>query len=131
MTTDARMIGVNQDGNSAGTIDLDIGWVRVMEDLGFKARTADVGGPLLSTATVLSYVEAARINRVFNARGTGELAHSRDSVRHTDRDELEEMVEELIEMEIDCVREVEELLERIGGTQYFSAWIIVETANID
>ena len=93
MTTDARMIGINQDSNSAATIDLDIGWVRVMEDLGFKPRTADVGGPLLSTVSVLSYVEAARINRAFKAQGTGELADSRDSVPHTDRDELDEMVE--------------------------------------
>jgi hypothetical protein len=58
MTTDALMIGVNQDGNSAATIDLDIGWVRVMEDLGFKPRTADVGGPLLSTVTPECRVEA-------------------------------------------------------------------------
>ncbi len=131
MTTDARMIGVSLHGNSAESVDLDIGWVRVMEDQGFEARVADVGGPLLSTVTVLSYVEAARINRVFKARATGELARSRDSVGHTNRDEIQEMVEELIEMEVDCAKRVEELLERIGRTQYFSAWVIVETANID
>ncbi len=131
MTTDARMIGVSLHGNSAESIDLDIGWVRDIEDQGFEARVADVGGPLLSTVTVLSVVEAARINRVFKARATGELARSRDSVRHTSRDEIQEMVEELVEMEVDCAKRVEELLERIGSTFYFSAWIIVETANID
>ncbi len=131
MTADARMIGVNQEGDSAESMCLDLGWVGVMKDQGFEACVADVGGPLLSTSTVLSVVEAARINRVFKARATRELARSRDSVRHTNRDEIQEMVEELIEMQIQCADRVEELLERIGRTQYFSAWIIVETANID
>ena len=114
MTADARMIGVNQDGNIAESIDLrDIGWVRVMEDQGFEARVADVGGPLLSTVKVLSVVEAARINRVVKDRATGKLpGHSYG-------------------IGIQLAERVEELLERIGRTHYFSAWIIVETANID
>ncbi len=131
MTADARMIGVNQEGDSAETMCLDLGWVGVLKDQGFEARVADVGGPLLSTVTVLSYVEAARINWVFKARATGELARIRDSVGHTNRDEIQEGVEELIEMEIESAKSVEELLERIGSTHYFSAWVIVETANID
>ncbi len=122
MTADARMIGVNQNGNSAEAIDLDLGWVRVMEDQGFEARVADVGGPLLGTATVLSVVEAAQINRVFKGRATGELPRSRDSGRHIGVHDR---------MQIQCAERVEELLERIGRTQYFSAWVIVETANID
>ncbi len=119
MTADARMIGVNQPGNSAEEMCLDLGWVGAMKDQGFEARVADIGGPLLSTVTVLSVVEAARINRVFKGRATGELPRSRDSVQHIDR------------IQIQCAERVEELLERIGSTHYFSAWIIVETANID
>ncbi len=119
MTADARMIGVNQHGNSAESMDLDLGWVRVMEEQGFEARVADVGGPLLSTVTVLSYVEAARINRVFKDRAIAQLRRSSDIDRHIDC------------IQIQCAERVEELLERIGRTQYFSAWIIVETANID
>ena len=122
MTADARMIGVNQDGDSAESMCLDLGWVRVMKDQGFEARVADVGGPLLSTVTVLSVVEAARINRVFKGRATGELPRSHDSGRQIGVHHR---------MQIQCAERVEELLERIGRTQYFSAWIIVETANID
>ena len=123
MTADARMIGVNQDGNSAESIDLDLGWVRVMEDQGFEAHVADVGGPpLLSKVKVLSVVEAARINGVFKGRAAGELPRSRKSGRHIGVHDR---------MQIQCAERVEELLERIGRTQYFSAWIIVETANID
>ncbi len=113
MTADARMIGVNQHGNSAESMDLDLGWVRVMEEQGFEARVADVGGPLLSTVTVLSVVEAVRINRVVKDRATGKLPGYTYGlkIQHAER--------------------VEELLDRIGSTHYFSAWIIVETANID
>ncbi len=122
MTADARMIGVNQEGDSAESMCLDLGWVRVMEDQGFEARVADVGGPLLSTVTVLSVVEAARINRVFKGRAAGELPRSHYSGRHIGVHDR---------MQIQCAERVEELLERIGRTQYFSAWIIVETANLD
>ena len=113
MTTDARMIGVSQHGNSAESMDLDLGWVRTMEDQGFEARVADVGGPLLSTVTVLSVVEAARINRVVKDRATGKLPGQTYGIQIQTREG------------------VEELLERIGSTHYYSAWIIVETANID
>ncbi len=122
MTADARMIGVNQEGDSAEAMCLDLGWVGVMKDQGFEARVADVGGPLLSTVTVLSVVEAARINRVFKGRAAGELPRSLDSGRHIGVHDRKQ---------IQCAQRVEELLERIGRTQYFSAWIIVETANID
>ncbi len=122
MTADARMIGVNQEGDSAESMCLDIGWVGDMKDQGFEARVADVGGPLLSTVTVLSVVEAARINRVFKARAAGELPRRHDSGRQ---------IGVHARMQIQCAERVEELLERVGRTQYFSAWIIVETANID
>ncbi len=122
MSADARMIGVNQHGNSAESMDLDLGWVRVMEEQGFEARVADVGGPLLGTATVLSVVEAAQINRVFKGRATGELPREFRSDRYIGVHDRKQ---------IQCAERIEELLERIGRTQYFSAWIIVETANID
>ncbi len=122
MTADARMIGINQHGNIAESMCLDLGWVGVMKDQGFEARVADVGGPLFSTVAVLSVVEVARINRVFKGRAAGELPRSRKSGRHIGVHDR---------MQIQCAERVEELLERIGRTQYFSAWIIVETANMD
>lgn len=126
MTADARMIGVNEDGKSAEEMWLDLGWVRVMEDQGFEARVADVGEPLLSTATVLSVVEAARINRVFKSRALDSENDFPEEVG-----EFREFLEIEHQKKIQCAERVEELLERIGRMQYFSAWIIVETANID
>ena len=54
MTAGARMIGVNQDGNIAESMCLDLGWVGVMKDQGFEDRVADVGGPLESCSAVVT-----------------------------------------------------------------------------
>ncbi|MEE8325942.1 MAG: hypothetical protein V3R58_02785 [candidate division NC10 bacterium] len=69
--------------------------------------------------TVLSVVEAARINRVFKDQATEDLQRSDDLDRH------------ICLAEIQCSERVEELLEKIGRVEYFSPWVIVETANID
>ena len=113
------MIGVDQGGGAAESIDLEKGWLRVMEEQGFNERVVDVGGPILSTVAILSAVEAARVNRVFKKRARAGLADSTEIGRH------------LNFAEVDCARRVDELLARIGEVAYFSPWVIVETANID
>ena len=119
MSSDARMIGIDQHGQRAASISLEKGWLRVMEDQGFKVRVADVGGPVYSTVAVLSLVEATRINKVFEQQATEGLQRSDALDRH------------LRLGDVQCAAQVKALLEGMGSVTYFSPWVIVETANID
>lgn len=119
MSADARMVGVNQNGSRAASIPLEKGWLRLMKELGFTVRVADVGEPLLSTVTVLSVVEAARINKGFEQQATEDLQRSNDLDRP------------LCLARLQCAERVAALLEKMGCTEYFSPWVIVETADID
>jgi hypothetical protein len=69
--------------------------------------------------TVLSVVEAARINRVFEDQ-------ARENLQRSDA-----FWRPFCLAETRCAAEVAALLEKIGRTEYFSPWVIVETANID
>jgi hypothetical protein len=119
------MIGLDQRGDRAQSIDLAKGWLRVMRDEGFADRVADVGAPVLSTVTILSVVEAARINRIFRQNASEALQQRQQQQEGND------FGRHLCLGDLRCAEAVDELLGKLGTLSYFSPWIIVETADID
>ena len=125
MAADARMIGVGVDGDRAVTIMLEKGWIACMEKQGFPLRTVDVGQCTLTKVAVLSAVEAARINKTFGDDAAEEMRRFEADPKRV------ELLRHMRLAAVQTASRVSSLLDEIGTLQYFSAWVLVETADID
>ena len=102
---DRRMIGVpNRPEKKSIEIDLPENWTAASVA---PRRQADVGAPALTYVTVISAVEAAKINAGLKSRARGPLLSNSAAAR------------------------VDELLEAIRQEGYFSSWVIIEECTID
>jgi hypothetical protein len=88
-------------------------------------RQADVGHPALTYVTILSAVEARRMNEVFKKRAAEEL---RANLAAEGEDSIGQNIDENAAQ---AGERIDALLEAITQEGYFSSWVIVEECTID
>jgi hypothetical protein len=111
---DARMVAVRANGSEARDIGLSNSWTTWAALP--PRRAADVGAPVRATIVAMSVVEARAANEQARLAASGRLAATLPGVRHA-------LVEE-------C-EAVDALLAWAESAEYFNAWVLVETTNID
>ena len=119
------MIGVHVDGTVARTIPLEKRWIALMIQLGFGQRMADVGQPILSEVTILSVVEAARVNATYHREVAANLQQFEADPKR------DEFFRHGYTCHVECAKQVDGLLALVGRVRYFSPWVIIEEADID
>lgn len=120
---DRRMIGVhNRPGGKTVEIPLPQGWTAASV---VPRRQADVGHPALTYVTLLSVVEAARINADFKQQAEATL-HS-----NLVEDGEGYIGQNIDENAVQAATQVDELLQAITQEGYFSGWVIIEECTID
>lgn len=117
------MIGVpNRSGKKTIEINLPETWTAAAVA---PRRQVDVGYPALTYVTVISAVEAARINVGFKRQAEEtlrvRLAGEGDGYVGQHMDELA----------VQSAAEVDALLEAIRQEGYFASWVIIEECDID
>ena len=132
---DRRMLGVpNCAGKKTIEVNLDpTGWPAA--PLAHR-RLVDVGYPCATRVTVLSAVEAAKINVGFRKQAEENLRANLREAQETGRDTWAEDGKGYIGQNIDegvvqIAVQVDELLEAIKQEGYFSSWVIIEECNPD
>jgi len=120
---DRRMIGVpNRPDRKTIEIDLPLGWTAA--DLAPR-RQADVGANCLTYVTVISAVEAGRINEDFKRQAEETL---RANIAELGDDYIAQHLDEIA---VQGGAEVDALLAAIKQEGYFSSWVIIEECTID
>jgi hypothetical protein len=125
MSSSARMIGTT--GSSATEIAfLEFGWISSMIEMGFPRRIADVGHHMLTNVAILSYAEAKQVNESYRRHIEADRKAPESDIQY-----IQDIRKARFARELECAMRVDELLAALGDVDYFSTWIIVETADID
>jgi len=124
MAWDRRMLGVpNQPGKPVIEVnDLPLPWLN--ESIAPR-RQADVGHPAFTYVTILSAVEAKRMNEAFKKRAAEEL---RANLAAGGEDSIGRNIDENA---VQAGERIDALLEAIRQDGYFSSWVIIEECTID
>jgi len=119
MTADARMIFVNVSGSAARCTGVHPwalnAWFTHLHAYraGISGRTAEVGEPILSTVVTVSHHEAKVATAALRAAPPPDrLAPDPDYI-------------------VRCCDDVDALIATETAVAYYSAWVIIETADID
>ena len=124
MSSDARMIGTGSSATES--IMLDKRWISSMTKMGFGLRTADVGHNILTEVAILSSIEAKQVNESYRRHIEADRKAPDSDIQY-----IQDIRNARFARELECAMRVDELLAAIGDVDYFSTWIIVETATID